>query len=359
MMESEKSWKPHGRIRHEKCGDCRMENEWSVRQAIYDDIPNIMRFIREHWAREHILGNDRAFLEYEMCAREDVHYVVAENRNTGALEGILGFIPYGRENCDIMLALWKNAAQGAPMLGVRLLEYLCNNSNIRTVACVGINKRTRGIYEYVGFTTGELQHYYRLGNFAEYRIAVIKDKIIPPVSSKGAANLIKVTSMAELLKYFDWDQYRASGVIPYKEPWYIEKRYFDHPIYTYDVYAVERSGMETNTVIVAREQECRGGKVLRIVDALGDTDTLADCGAAIQELLDHNGYEYVDFYEYGISDEIMQKAGFTAQLKENIIPNYFSPFVQQEIPIYYCSNSMDNFRVFKGDGDQDRPNARI
>jgi len=335
-----------------------MENAWSVRQAKYNDIPNIMRFIREHWAKEHILGNDRAFLEYEMCACKDVHYVVAENINNSAIEGILGYIPYGKENYDIMLALWKNAAQGAPMLGVRLLDYLRSNSNIRTIACVGINKRTFAIYQYMGFTTGELQHYYRLGNLEEYRIAVIKEKIILPVSDVKAANLRKVTNMAELMKYFNWDRYQSSGVIPYKEPWYIKKRYFDHPIYTYGVYAVERYGIETNTIVVVREQEYKGIKVLRIVDVLGDIDALADCGTAIQRLLDYNGYEYVDFYECGVPDEIMKRAGFTKQVEGNIIPDYFSPFVQKEIPIYYCSTNMDHFRAFKGDGDQDRPNVR-
>ena len=39
----------------------------------------------------------------------------------------------------------------------------------------------------------------------------------------------------------------------------------------------------------------------------------------------------------------------------NIIPEYFSPFEQKNVDIYYMSE-MDKPILFKGDGDMDRPN---
>ena len=69
--------------------------------------------------------------------------------------------------------------------------------------------------------------------------------------------------------------------------------------------------------------------------------------------------EYIDIYEVGIEDATLEEAGFIERKEEdsNIIPNYFEPFVQKNIEIYYMSNCKDKFRIFKGDGDQDRPSV--
>ena len=42
-------------------------------------------------------------------------------------------------------------------------------------------------------------------------------------------------------------------------------------------------------------------------------------------------------------------------MTKNIIPNYFSPFIRENIDIYIRYND-DSTRFFKADGDQDRPN---
>ena len=40
-----------------------------------------------------------------------------------------------------------------------------------------------------------------------------------------------------------------------------------------------------------------------------------------------------------------------------IIPNYYEPFEQKNIDINFSTNIHEGFRMFKGDGDQDRPNS--
>ena len=54
------------------------------------------------------------------------------------------------------------------------------------------------------------------------------------------------------------------------------------------------------------------------------------------------------------------KAGFLEvdfKNKELVIPNHFEPFVQKNIAISYFTDSqcIENLRIFKADGDQDRP----
>lgn len=39
----------------------------------------------------------------------------------------------------------------------------------------------------------------------------------------------------------------------------------------------------------------------------------------------------------------------------NIMPDYFAPFEQRNIDIYYMSE-IEDVILFKGDGDMDRPN---
>ena len=57
------------------------------------------------------------------------------------------------------------------------------------------------------------------------------------------------------------------------------------------------------------------------------------------------------FFEETLATRINQK------LDNLIIPNYFNPYLQKNIEIYFFvdSKKIDKVRLFKGDGDQDRP----
>ncbi|MDE6748858.1 MAG: hypothetical protein K2K21_07340, partial [Lachnospiraceae bacterium] len=76
-------------------------------------------------------------------------------------------------------------------------------------------------------------------------------------------------------------------------------------------------------------------------------------------ILEELGYEYIDFYCYGISDDIMRQSGFIKRESDdvNIIPNYFEPFEARNVDIYFVSNVLDKLHLYRGDGDQDRPSS--
>ena len=109
---------------------------------------------------------------------------------------------------------------------------------------------------------------------------------------------------------------------------------------------------------VGREECVDGSKVLRIVDWFGKKDAIADCGMAIDQLLLDNNYEYIDFYCYGMPHDAMEKGGFVKKCEgdQNIIPNYFHPFEQKNIKIYFYTWYKEKIAVFRGYGDQDRQN---
>ena len=101
---------------------------------------------------------------------------------------------------------------------------------------------------------------------------------------------------------------------------------------------------------------------MRIVDYYGDESVLNDTLYHLKGIMDINNYEYIDMYCFGLKEEIILKAGFLKiqdQESKTIIPNYFEPFVQNNICLKFFTDFKDlkNLRVFKADGDQDRPNT--
>ena len=57
----------------------------------------------------------------------------------------------------------------------------------------------------------------------------------------------------------------------------------------------------------------------------------------------------------------MNQAGFILRTPSdsNVIPNYFEPFDQSNVPIFYFTNTNGKIYFFKGDGDQDRPSRIV
>ncbi|WP_074200908.1 hypothetical protein [Sulfurivirga caldicuralii] len=72
--------------------------------------------------------------------------------------------------------------------------------------------------------------------------------------------------------------------------------------------------------------------------------------------------EYVDCIQHGVCRGVFERAGMQPlnfQRSEMIVPNYFEPFEQRNVPVYCVADPVPEgvlYRQFKADGDQDRPN---
>ena len=73
-------------------------------------------------------------------------------------------------------------------------------------------------------------------------------------------------------------------------------------------------------------------------------------------MMNKYGCEYTDFYVSGFDDSFIIQAGFSCieEDDENIIPDYFNPFLCQNITIW-ADGKVKNCLYCKADGDQDRP----
>lgn len=329
--------------------------QYCVRFAEISDTEMIMRFIDQYWKKGHILATNNELFKWQYISNNRLNMVLGideENR----LQGILGFIPYGEEDSkDICLALWK-ANPGAGFLGLELLIYLMKNEPHRNVFCNGINLHTtEAIYKYFGYSVGKLNQWYRLQPNIEYAIAKVQTYYIPKVTSESTISLEEVKNFESLEACTSSKMFR-DDYFPNKSKTYIEKRYFNHPVYDYKVYKLVSEDGVANSAIVFRIQECNNSRALRLIDFWGQQKDIYQITSCIDMLAKEYKAEYVDMYEYGLNEENLVAAGWIkVGSNENIIPNYFSPYAQCNVDINFCTTD-DTIVMFKGDGDQDRPN---
>lgn len=334
-------------------------NECIIRRANENDIAKIMAFINDHWKKDHILAVSKDFFIYQHVWKDEVCYIIAETCNSNEIEGVLGYITYSQDQPrDLFGAIWKVRSNSYPMLGMKMQLYALKNLDARTFSAIALNPSTLSMHARWGAYMGELKQYYMLGAHDEYKIAEIH---MQPNSTYEnnikQYTLRKVAVADDIIEVCEYE--KQIGKIPIKSFEFVKHRYFDHPIYIYNNYAVIDDTAHIKGMLVTREVQYKERRVLRILDYLGDTEAISHLGQALQALLNENMYEYIDFYEYGLDDNLLKQAGFVLRKKNdiNIIPNYFEPFVKDNIDIaFYTSEKSGNVILFKGDGDQDRPN---
>ena len=328
-----------------------------IRIAKSDDINQIMKFINDNWKENHILARDKNFFIYEHQDNNTINYVISLEDNK--INGVLGFIKYSDYNSDIATVVWKALKSDTnPMIGIELLEFLRNYKEYNTVFSLGINKKTIGIYNYLDIYTNYLNQFIIVNNnIKDYKILQIKDekKLIPNNFILNMDYTLNEIDDNEL--EFNFDDYYY---IPHKDKAYFIKRYFNHPIYNYTVYTIKKK--ETlNSLVVTREVVIGDSKILRIMDYLGDEIDMIFISKYLYQIILDNNYEYIDFMCYGFDEDTLKKAGFTKidiESNELIAPNYFAPFVKENIQINFMIDTKDikKIRICKADGDQDRPN---
>lgn len=329
-----------------------------------------MDFIAAYWSAEHVLANQRELLLWQHARSDEfLNFVVA--RSERGIEGVLGFIS---SNCSgnrqasgrvLWLALWKVREDcRKPMLGLLLYRYLARHESFDGLGCVGFNETTQKLLAGMGYTIGTLNHYYLpnrsvetgvlLGGTVDYgrqdRANVMGKAILFMSVSvddiESACKALPVAASAEVLP--------RRGV-----DWYLG-RYLKHPVYRYHIMGLF-AGADIVAMLVFRQVEARGGLALRIVDFIGDESALGHSSDAFQVLLDKHGAEYIDFLNIGLSAEYLRACGFRVRRDGDgvVVPQYFEPFVPENRDIQYAFKSSLElpWLIFKGDGDQDRPNV--
>ena len=311
------------------------------------DKKNLFNFLEKNWNINHIYLKDKKYFDYEFS--DNSNFILAKDNDE--IIATLGYFDYDNKG-DIWTVIWKNS--GKMNDGLKCLQFLLN-AGYKSVSSCGINKKTIPIYEFLGINTGRLKHFYILNQeIKEYKIAKIVEKNIRKVKYEEFKDVIEINNIGELLKLINYQELKKYNF--YKSPEYFNKRYFKHPYYKYHILVRTKN---TNSILVYRIVRKNGGSCIRIMDFLGDEKEFNKIANYLVDKMLKEKHEYIDVYETGMEDNILLNSGFVERAEGdfNIIPNYFEPFVQKNIEIYYMSNCKDKFRIFKGDGDQDRPSV--
>lgn len=326
---------------------------YEIRKAGKEDVPMIMEFIRNYWKKDHILGNYPKFFEYEFGDEQDFNMILAIDKESGKMVGHIGIIPYSKEDISgAMIRVLDDLP--IPMLGVELIRRRKILYGYRKLVAVGLNPRTivpllKHIFHR---KVGIMEHGYLLGDVSEYRIALIQQKPLPKRMPEPAFYR-EISSISEYALIMNpeqrWDK------LPFKSISYLDKRYFHHPIYGYRKFLLQ-TGSE-NALVIAREVEQNGSKIFRIVDFVGNIQKLTYVFDFASEVLSKERFEYIDFMVGGLEEGFLAKCGFHVLQKGdvNIIPNYFEPFVQENIEVWY--EASEDLVVFRAEGDGDRPSV--
>lgn len=338
------------------------DGEFIFRKARKNDLCNIAQFFDQVWKKGSILSNVE-FLGYEFAGKGDeINIILAVHKQTGEIQGLWCYYPFSAEGntLDVAGGPWcvKQDRNSIPFLGNEIMVRAEEIIGYRTMLGIGDNKNTSGFYHrrFRRDVVGRLSQYYMLNCNREFKIAIINQ--VPEAARKSAEipkfDVRMLNSMEDIEEGF-WKRLDKDR-IPYKDKGYVEKRFFEHPVYQY--YALGAySHSQLQAILFMRSIAMNNSKVNRIVDYLGNKECIVGFGNYLKRYMEENEYEYTDFYNYGFDGSLMIEAGF-AERKENdpnIVPNYFEPFVQENIEIFF-SSPVSDVTLCKADGDQDRPN---
>ena len=281
--------------------------------------------------------------------------------------GCHGFISHSHfseelsSNDTVWLVNWL-ALKGLPNPGLDLLFFPMKSLNFKKIGTVGCNSRATAIFKALGFKVGELNHYFAVNpNISNFSLIIAPKNLMNSLKSSSKniqSKKLKLTNSKFQLGVFGKDIDKLIKKFGKDETYFIN-RYIRHPYYKYKIYWIYSLNNSLG-FIVTRICKFQDKKALRIVDFFGHDKALIGINVPLQQLLVKIGAEYVDFYEYAIDDLVMSKSGlhknnFNDQI---VVPNYFEPFVKQNINLRWAIKTSNSIMtpMFKGDCDQDRPN---
>lgn len=334
---------------------------YTIRFAKKTELDRVQNFINKYWYANHVMAISKELFafQHDIEGLDYYTFVVAENNETHELEGVYGFIhPYKYDTTCIVPAIgwgaiWKvrkdvhNMDNGK--LGLGMLKYILKNGNIESIASLGISPEHKKIAVALHFEVGEVNRYYICNNtITDFRIA--KNPIKSPIINNAIDVLIKDVELTESIIV-------DNVMNPFKNVDYFKHRYEHHPFFKYHFWGIYVSD-EIKAIIVVRKIDVIGSSCLRIIDAIGDFASIPSIRSEMQRLLQTNNAEYIDCLNHGIEEKIFFKMGFTKHSRESdvIIPEYFEPFEQKNVLLEYSTLYEKPLVIFKGDGDQDRPN---
>jgi len=330
---------------------------YSIINLTDDKVLAFQKYLDEHWKKGHVFVKSKELLDFQHYnhGTHEYNFMIAINSQTKEIDGIVGWIPLAHfddnlyDNGDYWGAIWKVRTDvendEIKMLGLLLWEKLIDKREIKTFGAISISEVAKRFYKISRFRMGIMNHYYILREQqTPYSIAVAPvNERQTDVPTQKYIKRIELSQECSVQPFYK----------PLKSITFLINRYKNHPVYKYDFLQIGEQ-----CLLVIRKVRVNGHNVLRVIDCLGNLDDLPDLYPEFQLLLKQEDAEYIDFMNYGIDELTFYKMGFQKLEHDSdiVIPNYFEPFLQKNITVEVAFKSLEDYTVFKGDSDQDRPN---
>lgn len=341
----------------------------TIRRCHASDVPDVLTFLDTHWKPGHIFTTDRSLFDWQYAVPDrprEYSIVLARRDEDDALLGMLGYLPTRRFDAAldghsaVWLALWKvrdDAATGP--LGLRLLNHLTATEPHSSIGVIGFQEPVAAIYKALKYEVGELRHYVLPNpDVSRFELASF-DR--PPARAVPDAGLTAIPVDETNFERFvaDLDLGTRSRQLPTKTPTYVRERYLRHPVYRYQI-SVLRQSDRSVAIVVTRLAAHGASRALRVVDFIGPDAVVPGLGAIVLAQVRTHDAEYADVHNWGIDPALFEAGGFSRvdPGRGDIVPNHFEPFERRNTPIRFALKASQPAVLFKGDGDQDRPNQR-
>lgn len=323
------------------------------------ELPRFRKFCEDNWGSKHPLIDDDGTFEYYYRDRNDggLNFIISVDEESGDIQGVCGFIRTSSgKNPDVFIS-YIVSKKGAPFgTAMRLIEKIKEFTGCRSVNCNNIRKNTSAIYEFLGYTVADMNHWYMLNpEMTDFKLCSIKNR---PVFEVCAYDV----GFSEIFSFNEAD---FANILnnqkhhPYKDAEYIKWRYFDYPWNRYRIFKIEY-GSDT-AVVIFRIFEFSGSKALSLVDFIGERNLIKCVGEVAKSVLTEMSAEFCSLYEHGIESHELTSAGFSLNKEAdgNIIPLYLTPPLMKNIEMTVFMSNPEDFYIFRADGDQDRPNIEV
>ena len=328
-----------------------------------EDFKKLMDFIKKNWPRKNILTKNRKLFDWLYLNRQSKTYNFVISKSKNKILSCLGIIKNEvnlrtKKRGVIWLTMWLSVKDKKNTnSGIDLFYYLIKKYKKHIIGTVGLNESTILIYKILGFKTGYLDHYYISNpNIKKFNLVKVPINKNYNTQRRKSSFHIEVTNKINFYKKnINLKKYENFF---FKNYTYFRSKYYENPFYKYKFYLINKK-KRTLGFFVGRVCTYKGSKALRFVEFFGSLKIIKNIKHSLIELLKDSDYEYIDFYNFGINRKIIKKCGFRLNTlnKKIVIPNYYEPFLKKNISLRFAFYPKNKFcPIFKGDGDQDRPN---
>jgi hypothetical protein len=327
----------------------------------HQELKSFQEFIKNHWQKDHLFAKEKSVFDWQHKGSSTYHCMVAKQH--GNIVGVHGVIPLSHfdkklTKNQIFLALWRVLEDKGIGIGICMFKEILAEYRPDFVAGLGITPRVLAFFKWQGFECDNMDHHIFLSPFVkDFKVAEVPENLKVQSQREGSLSTFQKLTRKQLRDLQTEILYLHQ--LPLKSDTYIINRYMNHLVYKYNVYSILKDNL-VKALCVIRPIIKEDSVVLSCVDFIGPNEAFPLLHDFIFFLLKEYNAEYLDFYSYGLPKELIRKAGFInrKEVKNLIVPGYFEPFEKRNVDIsigYKSPETNLTVRLFKGDGDSDRP----